>query len=67
MTNSTQDTLRTLLDERILLLDGAMGSLIMAQGPTEADYRGRQFANHSTDLPNFKVCHAFNQGFTGAV
>jgi len=52
MTSSTQDTLRNLLEDRILLLDGAMGSLIMGQGPTEADYRGDLFKNHSVDLKN---------------
>ena len=52
MTSSTQDTLRNLLEDRILLLDGAMGSLIMGQGPTEADYRGELFRNHAVDLKN---------------
>lgn len=52
MTSSTQDTLRNLLEDRILLLDGAMGSLIMGQGPTEADYRGDLFKNHAVDLKN---------------
>ena len=52
MTSSTQDTLRNLLEDRILLLDGAMGSLIMGQGPTEADYRGDLFRNHPIDLKN---------------
>ncbi|MDA0918163.1 MAG: methionine synthase [Planctomycetota bacterium] len=52
MTSSTQDTLRNLLEDRILLLDGAMGSLIMGQGPTEADYRGELFKNHAIDLKN---------------
>ena len=53
MTNSTTtDQLHDLLDRRILLLDGAMGSLIMGRGPTEADYRGKQFASHPVDLKN---------------
>lgn len=52
MTSSTQDTLRNLLEDRILLLDGAMGSLIMGAGPTEADYRGDLFRNHAVDLKN---------------
>ena len=41
-----------LLAERILLLDGAMGSLILGQRPTEADYRGNRFASHGVDLKN---------------
>ena len=46
------DALQTLLAERILLLDGAMGSLIMDAKPTEADYRGERFKDHSIDLKN---------------
>ena len=36
--------------ERILLLDGAMGTMIQARGLTEADYRGKEFARHTRDL-----------------
>jgi len=50
--NSTADLLNNLIDDRILLLDGAMGSLIMDTKPTEVDYRGAQFKNHSIDLKN---------------
>ena len=36
--------------QRILLLDGAMGTMIQARKLTEADYRGREFAGHAKDL-----------------
>jgi len=36
--------------QRILLLDGAMGTMIQARRLTEADYRGREFARHAKDL-----------------
>ena len=36
--------------ERILLLDGAMGTMIQAHGLVEADYRGQEFAHHKRDL-----------------
>ncbi len=42
--------LRDLLKERILILDGAMGTNIQKYGLTEADYRGDIFKNHSVDL-----------------
>ena len=42
--------LRDLLKERILILDGAMGTNIQKYGLTEADYRGEIFKNHSVDL-----------------
>ena len=48
----TADLLRNLLEDRILLLDGAMGSLVMDARPSEADYRGDRFASHPVDLKN---------------
>jgi 5-methyltetrahydrofolate--homocysteine methyltransferase len=37
-------------DERILLLDGAMGTMIQSFGLTEDDYRGERFADSKRDL-----------------
>ncbi|MCC7264457.1 MAG: homocysteine S-methyltransferase family protein, partial [Candidatus Latescibacteria bacterium] len=42
--------LRALRAERILLLDGAMGTLIQTHSLQEADYRGQAFAAHPVDL-----------------
>ena len=42
--------LRTLLSERILILDGAMGTMIQDYNFTEADYRGERFANWGQDV-----------------
>ncbi len=39
-----------LLAERILVLDGAMGTMIQAHGLTEADYRGARFADWPSEL-----------------
>ncbi|VAX39158.1 5-methyltetrahydrofolate--homocysteine methyltransferase [hydrothermal vent metagenome] len=52
MTTYTSDDIKNLLEDRILLLDGAMGSLIFQAKPTEEDYRGKQFAKHNCDLRN---------------
>jgi 5-methyltetrahydrofolate--homocysteine methyltransferase len=38
------------LAERILLLDGAMGTMIQRHGLTEADYRGERFADFRREL-----------------
>ncbi len=38
------------LNKRILILDGAMGTMIQQAGLDEADYRGERFADHSDDL-----------------
>ncbi len=36
------DTLRTLMNERIVLLDGAMGTMIQSMTPSEEDFRGER-------------------------
>ncbi len=41
-----------LLRERILILDGAMGTMIQRYSLQEADYRGERFAHHPIDLKN---------------
>jgi len=41
----TEQILRDLLAQRILILDGAMGTMIQQYKLTEADYRGTQFAD----------------------
>ncbi|HHJ13886.1 MAG TPA: methionine synthase [Gammaproteobacteria bacterium] len=43
-------TLEQLLEERILILDGAMGTMIQRYGLSEADYRGERFADWPVDL-----------------
>ncbi len=42
--------IKNLLKERILILDGAMGTNIQKFGLTEADYRGDIFKEHAVDL-----------------
>jgi 5-methyltetrahydrofolate--homocysteine methyltransferase len=39
-----------LLQDRIVFLDGAMGTMLQKQNLTEADYRGERFAEHPKDL-----------------
>ncbi|MCC7084445.1 MAG: methionine synthase [Pirellulales bacterium] len=48
----TRIALEPLLDQRILVLDGAMGTMVHALQFTEADFRGEQFADHPKDLRN---------------
>ena len=43
-------TLDALLAKRILVLDGAMGTMIQRHQLTEADFRGERFAAHPRDL-----------------
>ena len=42
--------LEQLLSERILVLDGAMGTMVQSSSPTEADFRGERLADHPSDL-----------------
>jgi 5-methyltetrahydrofolate--homocysteine methyltransferase len=47
---TTLDTLTKLLSQRILVLDGAMGTMVQRHRLTEADFRGERFKNHPKDL-----------------
>ena len=42
--------LRALLDQRIVVLDGAWGVLLQGRGLTEAEFRGDRFADHPKDV-----------------
>ncbi|MDN5716533.1 MAG: methionine synthase [Janibacter sp.] len=44
------DQLRETLSQRILLMDGGMGTMIQRQGLSEADFRGERFADWPSDL-----------------
>ena len=44
------EQLQGALSQRILVLDGAMGTMIQAAGLAESDYRGQRFADHPDDL-----------------
>ena len=46
----TRDVLDSILRDRILVLDGAMGTMVQRHGLTEADFRGQRFAAHPRDL-----------------
>jgi len=42
--------LPALLQQRIVIIDGAMGTLLQRRGLSEADYRGERFRDHPKDL-----------------
>jgi len=50
MVVETERTLRQLFTERILLLDGAMGTMIQSLKLDEKDFRGKRFADHPRPL-----------------
>ena len=47
---TTAARLEALLRERILVIDGAMGTMIQAEGLSEAQFRGERFRDHPRDL-----------------
>ena len=53
--STTEATLRSLLAQRILILDGAMGTMIQRYKLTEEDYRGKRFADFSVPGKEFFV------------
>jgi len=44
--------LANILSRRIVVIDGAMGTMIHREGLVEADYRGERFRDHPADLKN---------------
>lgn len=45
-----QKKIHECLNERILIIDGAMGTMIQRYGLEEKDFRGERFGNHPKDL-----------------
>jgi 5-methyltetrahydrofolate--homocysteine methyltransferase len=52
MKKAQQHPLETILENRIAIIDGAMGTTIRTYGMTEADIRGDRFKNSTKDLLN---------------
>src|ERR1700733_2774383 len=52
MMTTSQHPLQKILDERIAIIDGAMGTTIRTYGMKEADIRCKRFENATKDLLN---------------
>jgi 5-methyltetrahydrofolate--homocysteine methyltransferase len=52
MSDSLNHPLKKILDRRIAIIDGAMGTTIRTYGMTEADIRGERFRNSRKDMLN---------------
>lgn len=50
MARHTREEIQSALRDRILVFDGAMGTMIQSYGLGEADFRGDRFADHESDL-----------------
>ncbi|AWN15466.1 homocysteine S-methyltransferase family protein [Salinisphaera sp. LB1] len=48
--SDTRHAIERVLADRILVIDGAMGTMIQNYGPSEAEYRGERFADWPSDL-----------------
>jgi 5-methyltetrahydrofolate--homocysteine methyltransferase len=44
------DVINKIMEERIMVIDGAMGTAVQKYKLTEADFRGERFKNHTHDL-----------------
>ncbi len=53
MQQTTTHPIYDLLNERILVLDGAMGTMIQRYRLSEADFRGSRFQDHPRELKGF--------------
>ena len=52
MTTASQHPLQKILERRIAIIDGAMGTTIRDYGMTEAEMRGERFKDSKKDLKN---------------
>src|ERR1700735_3463741 len=52
MSTNHRHPLQKILESRIAIIDGAMGTTIRTYGMTEADIRGERFKNSTKDLLN---------------
>ena len=52
MTTANQHPLEKILENRIAIIDGAMGTTIRTYGMKEADIRGERFKDSTKDLLN---------------
>ena len=50
MASIERPPIESIMAERIVVLEGAMGTMIQAEKLTEQDYRGERFAEHPCDL-----------------
>ncbi len=55
------DLLKEILPQRIVVIDGAMGTMIQNYKLEEADYRGKRFADHPCDLHGNNDLLSFTQ------
>ena len=60
--STRSDLLRSILDTRIAILDGAMGTMVHQLGLDEAGFRGQRFASHHRDLKNCIDALTLSQG-----
>ena len=44
------ENFKEILQNKILLLDGPMGTMIQSYGLNEKDFRGKEFIDHPSDL-----------------
>jgi 5-methyltetrahydrofolate--homocysteine methyltransferase len=54
-TTKKGDLFRSLLKEKILFLDGAMGTMIQTYKLDEAAFRGEKFKNHNKPLQEITI------------
>ncbi len=64
----TANSLVETLKRRIVIIDGAMGTMIQAHKLEEADFRGKEFARHIRDLRQCNdVVNVLDDGWLGDI
>ena len=44
------EKIRSIFKNKVLVLDGAMGTMVQSYNLTENDFRGERFKDHANDL-----------------
>ena len=55
------EKIKDILKKRIMILDGAMGTMVQSYNLTESDFRGEKFKYHSNDLKGNNELLSLNQ------
>ena len=55
--------IKKVLEKQILVIDGAMGTMIQRYKLEENDYRGNRFADWKSDLKEYRVATTYSYKF----
>ncbi|MEP6761566.1 MAG: homocysteine S-methyltransferase family protein, partial [Sporichthyaceae bacterium] len=64
--SNTPELLRTTLSQRVLVADGAMGTMLQAQDPTMDDFQGHEGCNEILNISRPDIVRAVHEAYFDA-